>query len=273
MNIEELINKAKTEKQKELNLSGLGLTEFPKQIFQLLDLETLKIMNNCITQIPYEIKKLKKLKNLYLYQNQIKDIPKDLLIEMPYLECFDLAENPINYYDVVDFHEKYNKQKGYRECLKVIERTKKSNRNFFSYFDSIRSFPTEIFELTEIKSLSFHGKYITEIPKGLGKLKNLKILDLSGNRLTSIPEDIIDIPNLEEVILDSNEFVIFPDKILKLPNIRNFHISNNKLTTFNKEVFYHPTLRNFVALANPFKDFDANLFNYDFKTLKQQFKR
>jgi Leucine-rich repeat (LRR) protein len=269
MNPIELIEKANSEKSKELNLSGLGLTSFPEEIFNLKNLETLKLMNNKIDRIPDRITELKKLKHLYLFNNKIRSISEKLLIEMPYLENFDLGDNPFDYHSAALFHSKNNKWYGYSECLKEITESKNSNKNYFFYLDTIKTFPEEIFELTNLEFLGFHGKEITEIPLGLSKLKNLKSLDLSSNKLSSLPADLSKLEKLEKIVLNTNCFETFPEIIMDLPAIKQIHISDNKIKFVDKSILYHPNLTAFVALANPLENMDSNLFNYDLDTLKK----
>ncbi len=272
MNLEQLLEKAKNKDQKELNLSNMSLSEIPKEVFQLKHIETLKVMNNNLTELPKEIIGMSKLRNLYLYKNKIRAIPENILLEMPYLNCFDLADNPLDNNSIVDFHYKFNKRKGYQEFLDDLEWFKKGDKKYFFHFGSLRIFPIEIFDFIELEHLALNGIKINKIPEGIGKLKNLRSLDLSDNNLEEIPQDLFQLANLEELSLNSNNFQRFPDEILDLPKIRKIYICNNKLNTFNRKVFDHPTIETFVALENPFVDFDSNLFNYDFKTLKKRYK-
>ena len=48
----------------KLDISGMGLTEIPDEIFELIQLETLDISDNRITSLD-KIASLYKLKNLY----------------------------------------------------------------------------------------------------------------------------------------------------------------------------------------------------------------
>ena len=64
--------KGKTTKQvTKLNLSGLGLKEFPENIFEYTNLTKLMLSNNRIKVIPKDILKLKHLKVLDLANNDI----------------------------------------------------------------------------------------------------------------------------------------------------------------------------------------------------------
>lgn len=55
----------------KVNLSGLGLTEIPKEVFKYKNLRKLFLHNNAITKIPTEIKQLKLLNTLDISDNRI----------------------------------------------------------------------------------------------------------------------------------------------------------------------------------------------------------
>lgn len=80
-NIEEAKRKIKEVKEnqlKELNLSGLNLTEIPAEVFDLKDLTLLELSQNQLTQLPKEIWKLKNLQALDLNHNQLTQLPKEI---------------------------------------------------------------------------------------------------------------------------------------------------------------------------------------------------
>lgn len=87
--------KGKTKKQvTKLNLSGLGLTEFPENIFEYPNLTKLVLSNNRIKSIPKELLTLKKLKVLDLANNEIA-ILQSSVFKMPKLTTLNLYGNNI----------------------------------------------------------------------------------------------------------------------------------------------------------------------------------
>lgn len=92
-NLEKLSDRVmKLKNLRWLYLFGNNLTEIPKTIFGLENLELLDCSNNNITALPNEITALTKLKKLKLKGNKIKSIPKDLF-EMKSIEEVDLSKN------------------------------------------------------------------------------------------------------------------------------------------------------------------------------------
>ena len=87
--------KGKTTKQvTKLNLSGLGLKEFPENVFDYPNLTKLVLSNNRIKVIPKEILKLKKLKVLDLANNDISTLHSSVF-RLPKLRTLNVYGNKI----------------------------------------------------------------------------------------------------------------------------------------------------------------------------------
>jgi len=86
------IRKAKEEDAVFLDLSALGLTEIPAEVFQLTQLETLVLSENALTTLPPEIAKLSELKHLVMAQNHLDHLP-DSIVRLEKLEVILLNEN------------------------------------------------------------------------------------------------------------------------------------------------------------------------------------
>ena len=87
--------KGKTNKQvTKLNLSGLGLKEFPENVFDYPNLTKLVLSSNRIKVIPKEILKLKKLKVLDLANNEIS-VLQGAVFRLPKLRTLNLYGNQI----------------------------------------------------------------------------------------------------------------------------------------------------------------------------------
>lgn len=90
-----IIIKGKTKKQvTKLNFSGLGLKEFPENLFDYPNLTKLVLCNNRIKVIPKEILKLKKLKVLDLANNEIA-VLQGAVFRLPKLQTLNLYGNHI----------------------------------------------------------------------------------------------------------------------------------------------------------------------------------
>ena len=74
----ERIEAARRLRKTLLNLSNLGLTTIPSEIWTLTQLATLSLNRNKLTTIPPEIGNLTKLRELSLYDNQLTTIPPEI---------------------------------------------------------------------------------------------------------------------------------------------------------------------------------------------------
>jgi hypothetical protein len=79
---------------KELNLSGLGLTEIPTELWQLTELEYLYLYKNALTVLPPEIGTLTQLKQLDLSSNQLSNLPPEIG-QLTQLERLFLSRNQL----------------------------------------------------------------------------------------------------------------------------------------------------------------------------------
>lgn len=87
--------KGKTKKQvTKLNLSGLGLKEFPENVFDYPNLTKLVLSSNKIKVIPKDILKLKKLKVLDLANNELS-VLQGAVFRLPKLQTLNLYGNKI----------------------------------------------------------------------------------------------------------------------------------------------------------------------------------
>ena len=182
---------------KILNLSYNQLTEIPKEIQYLTQLQSLALYRNNITEIPQEIRYLTQLQQLDLSQNQITEIPQEIQyltqLQQLYLYSNQITEIPqeIQYLTQLQY-------------LKL-------------HFNKITKIPQEIQYLTQLQRLRLFGNQITEIPKEIQYLTQLQHLYLSYNQITKIPLEIIGLRNLQIFTYDDN-----PIENLNNPIIQRF---------------------------------------------------
>ncbi len=61
-----------------LDLSTLGLTEVPRELSALVNLQWLSLGNNQLTEVPRELSALVNLQRLWLHNNQLTEVPREL---------------------------------------------------------------------------------------------------------------------------------------------------------------------------------------------------
>jgi len=87
--------RAKRSKAKLLDLSCLGLPRWNPAIFELSELQTLKLNDNELTEVPSELSNLEQLTTLDISNNKIESLPKLDFDKMPSLASISLNGNPV----------------------------------------------------------------------------------------------------------------------------------------------------------------------------------
>jgi internalin A len=165
------IEQAASEQASVLNLSGLGLTEVPLEIGQLVNLKELDLSGNQISIIPDEIGQLVNLEHLDLRHNQIVAIP-EAIGQLVSLRILYLTGNQISVVPKV--------------IGRLVNLQRLALRN-----NQISVIPEVIGQLVNLQRLSFGRNQICVVPEVIGQLVNLKILILKENPGIDIPPEII----------------------------------------------------------------------------------
>ncbi|KAK7246497.1 hypothetical protein RIF29_41366 [Crotalaria pallida] len=61
---------------------------------------------------------------------------------------------------------------------------------YYPYDSSLKSIPSNLGDLFNLKYLSFHNTHLSFLPKSIGKLQNLETLDLRNTNVDSLPREI-----------------------------------------------------------------------------------
>jgi internalin A len=177
------IQQAQKHDAHKLNLSGLGLTEIPAEIFELTQLIHLNLSRNQLIEI-IGLEKLTQLTHLDLSDNQLTEITElekltqvtvlrltgNQLVEIKGLENLaQLAELYLSYNQLVEI-------KGL-ENLRQLTKLRLSD-NKLAEIKGLEN-------LTQVTYLDLSYNEITEI-KGLEKLRQLTVLNLRDNQLAEI---------------------------------------------------------------------------------------
>jgi len=151
----------------KLDLSNLGLTEIPKEIFKLKNLKSLNLSNNLIKTIPKEIEQLKRLETLDLSNNKISNFYAKIC-ELNKVKHLNLNNNKIS-----SLPKQIKK-------LSFLRKLSISN-------NQISSFPAEFSELINLISLNISKNPIKKFPDEILSLEQLKRLWLSNLELETFP--------------------------------------------------------------------------------------
>ncbi len=161
-----------------------GLTEFPREIFDLADsLEVLSLTNNRLSTLPDDLGRLRKLRILFCSSNDFTHLPA-VLSDCENLSMIGFKSNRI---DSVD-------EGAFSPALRWLSLT--DNR--------IRKLPPTIGRCTRLQKLMLAGNQLDELPVEMAACKNLELIRLAANNLRALPEWLLSLPKLSWLALAGN---------------------------------------------------------------------
>lgn len=154
-----------------LDVSGTGVTELPREIGELQNLGTLDISGTEVSELPEEIGRLKNLETLVISGTKVTEFPKEIG-GLTKLETLDISGT------------------------KVME------------------LPREIAGLGRLENLNVSWTGMRELPKEIGKLQRLRTLDIRNTEVRELSWEACQLPNslsmLVGDLLDSHHVVKLP---------------------------------------------------------------
>ncbi len=155
----------------ELNLSDLGLTALPPELFQLTALTWLDLSNNQLTALPPELGKLTALTWLNLHNNQLTALPPELF-QLTALTRLDLESNQLT---------ALPPELG--QLTALTELWLAGNR--------LTTLPPELGRLTALTRLFLNNTKLTALPLELFQLTALTHLFLHDNPGLDLPPEVL----------------------------------------------------------------------------------
>jgi len=163
-----------------------GLTEFPREIFELADsLEVLDLSNNQLSQLPDDLHRLTRLRILFASNNCFQVLPAALGV-CPQLEMIGFKSNQI-----VDVS---------------AAALPKKTRWLILTDNHIEALPENIGELTQLQKLMLAGNHLHQLPASFSQCQALQLLRLSANRFEQFPEILLNLPKLAWLAFAGNPF-------------------------------------------------------------------
>ncbi|WP_016701932.1 leucine-rich repeat-containing protein kinase family protein [Pseudomonas chlororaphis] len=160
---------------KRLDLS-CGLTEFPREIFDLADsLEVLNLSGNALSSLPDDLHRLTRLRVLFCSDNHFTQMPASVG------QCAQLS--------MVGF--KANR----------IERVPAAAlppllRWLILTDNRIEELPDELGQRPHLQKLMLSGNRLTRLPQSLGQCHQLELIRIAANRLSALPAFLLGLPCL-----------------------------------------------------------------------------
>ncbi|WP_213152361.1 leucine-rich repeat domain-containing protein [Neochlamydia sp. AcF95] len=168
----------------DLNLFEISLTFLPPELFQLSQLQWLKLDGSQLTNLPSVIKHLSQLQSLSLNGNQLTSLPS-VIGQLSYLQTLDLSHNQLTVIPI--------------EIGRLSQL-----QNLFLNGNQLTSLPSVIGQLSYLQTLDLSCNKLTALPSTMGQLSQLRNLFLNGNQLTTIPARIRQLPHLWRLKVDGN---------------------------------------------------------------------
>ncbi|KAA0943788.1 protein kinase [Pseudomonas sp. ANT_H14] len=160
---------------KRLDLS-CGLTEFPREIFDLADsLEILNLSGNALHSLPDDLHRLHHLRVLFCSDNAFTELP-ECLGQCTRLSMVGFKANQIENVPAAALPP----------LLRWLILT--DNR--------ISRLPAELGERPLLQKLMLAGNHLEQLPESLAHCKNLELLRIASNRLTYLPDWLLALPSL-----------------------------------------------------------------------------
>lgn len=163
-----------------------GLTEFPREIFDLADtLEVLDLSGNALTSLPDDLPRLRKLRILFGSDNPFTELP-EVLGQCSQLSMVGFKANRIRHVS----------GKALPPQLRWLILTD----------NEIEVLPAEIGRCTQLQKLMLAGNRLRTLPEELAACSQLELLRLAANQLDGLPDWLLRLPRLSWLAYAGNPF-------------------------------------------------------------------
>ncbi|MGA3247089.1 MAG: leucine-rich repeat-containing protein kinase family protein [Paraburkholderia sp.] len=163
-----------------------GLSEFPRQIFDLADtLEILDLSGNALSSLPDDLPRLHKLRILFCSDNQFTALP-EVIGQCRQLSMVGFKANRIRTVS----------GKSLPPTLRWLILTD----------NQVEALPPEIGNCTQLQKLMLAGNRLQTLPSQLAACSRLELVRLAANRLTELPAWLLALPRLSWLAYAGNPF-------------------------------------------------------------------
>ncbi|MBK8405214.1 MAG: leucine-rich repeat domain-containing protein [Saprospiraceae bacterium] len=158
-----------------------GLESVPESVWELANLEELRLNNNKLKTLSPAIAKLTKLRRLWIGWNPFEGFP-EAVCKLEQLEVLFVGG-----------------------CqLSVLPSSFASLRNLLELYlgsNAFEQFPEVICELRSLRKLWLNGNKLSSLPQSFANLRELRELNISNNRFKEFPQVVCELPNLESLYI------------------------------------------------------------------------
>jgi hypothetical protein len=163
-----------------------GLTEFPREIFELADsVEILDLSGNQLSALPDDLPRLHKLRVIFCSDNPFTELP-EVLGQCAQLSMLGFKANRIAHVS----------PKALPPLLRWLILTD----------NALSSLPAEIGQCTQMQKLMLAGNQLRSLPPELAQCTRLELLRISANQLAELPHWLLHMPRLTWLAFAGNPF-------------------------------------------------------------------
>jgi internalin A len=227
---EQRIAEARRTGARELNLSGLELTELPESLGQLTQLQTLDVSNNQLTALPAALGQLTQLQLLDVRVNQLTALPA-ALGQLALLQKLTAYSNQLT---------------ALPEALGQLTQL----QTLVVSDNRLMALPEALGQLTQLQTLDVSDNQLTALPAALGQLTQLQTFNVGANQLTALPKVLWKLTQLQVLYVQGNQLTALPESLGQLTKLRELCAYNNQLTALPESLGQLTLLRELVVLRN-----------------------
>ena len=206
------VQQAREDHRYELVLSGDTISQrishygLDMNLFQLSNLNFLRISETSLEHLPDELSKLLKLTTLDVHRNNLKNIP-DSIGSLKELKLLDISGNDLS--EIPDSVGKLdNLQTLNLSCNRITNLPSLGNLKSLARLDvshnQLMELPGDMYSLEHLAVILAPHNQIDSLSGEICRLPALKVLDLSENRLTVVPCELPECLKLKELKLNDN---------------------------------------------------------------------
>jgi Protein kinase domain/Leucine rich repeat len=176
-----------------------GLTEFPREIFDLADsLEILNLSGNKLSSLPDDLPRLHKLRIIFCSDNLFTELPA-VLGRCQNLTMIGFKANQIS---------------------SVPDAALAPTLRWLILTDNhLQSLPSSIGQCTQMQKLMLAGNQLSDLPVELANCSRLELLRLSANRFSVLPTWLLTMPRLAWLALAGNPLTDSFETVRQAPSI------------------------------------------------------
>ncbi|WP_322044340.1 leucine-rich repeat-containing protein kinase family protein [Paraburkholderia sp. J67] len=163
-----------------------GLTEFPREIFDLADtLEVLDLSGNALTSLPDDLPRLSRLRILFASQNPFTELPP-MLGECASLSMVGFKSNRIRHVPASALPPQ----------LRWLILTD----------NEVETLPPELGARPQLQKLMLAGNRLRTLPETMAACSRLELLRISANAFDALPDWLLKLPRLAWLAYAGNPF-------------------------------------------------------------------